>query len=112
MPLRTTGTPPSNAKCASMDPIDDPHFVQPLKRSVSAGAAILVSTVVVRYSLPTVMATTVMAGRKGRMRMESQECVVEMSELMLATREFSRETMKSMAVLEKAWRIQGSSHRS
>ncbi|KAL4314822.1 hypothetical protein AHAS_Ahas15G0123500 [Arachis hypogaea] len=85
---------------------------KPLKRSVSAGAAILVSTVVVRYSLPTVMATTVMAGRKGRMRMESQECVVEMSELMLATREFSRETMKSMAVLEKAWRIQGSSHRS
>ncbi|RYQ80741.1 hypothetical protein Ahy_Scaffold1g106946 isoform A [Arachis hypogaea] len=26
-------------KCASMGPIDDPHFAQPLKRSVSAGAA-------------------------------------------------------------------------
>ncbi|KAL4345776.1 hypothetical protein AHAS_Ahas11G0312200 [Arachis hypogaea] len=50
------------------------------------------------------MATTDMAGRKGRMRMESQECAVEMSELMLATREFSRETMKSMV---KVWRIQG-----
>ncbi|XP_015948160.2 transcription factor MYB44-like [Arachis duranensis] len=85
-------------KCASMDPIDDPHFAQPPKRSVSTGAAILVSTVVVRYSLPTVMAMTEMAGRKGRMRMESQECAVEMSEQMLTTREFSRETMKSMAV--------------
>ncbi|KAL4349330.1 hypothetical protein AHAS_Ahas10G0031200 [Arachis hypogaea] len=89
-----------------MDPINDFHFTQPLKRSVSAGAAILVSMVVVRYSLPMVMATTEMTDRKGRMRMESQECAVEMSELMLATRKFSRETMKSMAVLEKAWRIQ------
>ncbi|RYQ80742.1 hypothetical protein Ahy_Scaffold1g106946 isoform H [Arachis hypogaea] len=31
-------------KCASMGPIDDPHFAQPLKRSVSAGAAVPVST--------------------------------------------------------------------
>ncbi|KAL4360252.1 hypothetical protein AHAS_Ahas08G0158800 [Arachis hypogaea] len=58
-------------KCASMNPIDDPHFAQPLKRSVSAGAAILVSTVMVRYLLPTMMATTEMAGRKGKMWMES-----------------------------------------
>ncbi|XP_016172696.1 transcription factor MYB44-like [Arachis ipaensis] len=50
-------------KCASMGPIDDPHFVQPLKRSVSTSAAVPVSTVVVRYSLPTVMVTTEVAGR-------------------------------------------------
>ncbi|RYR57142.1 hypothetical protein Ahy_A05g022883 [Arachis hypogaea] len=85
-------------KCTSIDPIDDPYFAQPLKRSVSAGGAILVSTVVVRYSLPTVMVTTEMAGRNGRMQMENQECAMEMSEMMVATREFSRETMKSMAV--------------
>ncbi|XP_020975862.1 transcription factor MYB44-like, partial [Arachis ipaensis] len=91
-------------KCASMNSIDDPHFAHPLKRFISVGAAILVSTVVVRYSLPMVIATTKMAGRKGRMRMESQECAVEMLELMLATQEFSRETMKKMT---KAWRIQG-----
>ncbi|RYR01697.1 hypothetical protein Ahy_B06g080559 [Arachis hypogaea] len=50
-------------KCASIGPIDDPHFAQPLKRSVSTSAAVPVSTVVVRYSLPTVMATMEVAGR-------------------------------------------------
>ncbi|KAL4294794.1 hypothetical protein AHAS_Ahas18G0263700 [Arachis hypogaea] len=44
-----------------MGPIDDPHFAQPLKRSVSTSASVPVSTVVVRYSLLTVMATTKVA---------------------------------------------------
>ncbi|RYR27788.1 hypothetical protein Ahy_B01g051847 [Arachis hypogaea] len=48
---------------ASMGPIDDPHLAQPLKRSVSISATVHVSMVVVRYSLPTVMATTEVAGR-------------------------------------------------
>ncbi|KAL4356128.1 hypothetical protein AHAS_Ahas09G0055700 [Arachis hypogaea] len=61
MPLRSTGISP--CKCASMDPIDNPHFAQPLKRSVSTSATVPVSTVVVRYSLPTVMATMEVAGR-------------------------------------------------
>ncbi|QHO18587.1 uncharacterized protein DS421_11g321790 [Arachis hypogaea] len=46
-----------------MGPIDDPHLAQPLKRSVSISATVHVSMVVVRYSLPTVMATTEVAGR-------------------------------------------------
>ncbi|QHN78404.1 transcription repressor MYB6-like [Arachis ipaensis] len=50
-------------KCASMGPIDDPHFAQPLKRFVRTSVAVPVSTVVVRYSLLTVMAKTEVAGR-------------------------------------------------
>ncbi|XP_016172602.1 transcription factor MYB44-like [Arachis ipaensis] len=50
-------------KCASIGPIDDPHFAQPLKCFVSTSTAIPVSTVVVRYSLPMLMVMTKVAGR-------------------------------------------------
>ncbi|RYR30697.1 hypothetical protein Ahy_B01g055450 [Arachis hypogaea] len=49
-------------KCASIGPIDDPHFAQPLKCFVSTSTAIPVSTVVVRYSLPMLMVMTKVAG--------------------------------------------------
>ncbi|KAJ7966987.1 hypothetical protein O6P43_016378 [Quillaja saponaria] len=62
---------------------------------------------VVKYSLPTAMATMEVAGMKGTTREENHSSAADVSELMLATCWFSTATMRSIPVLEKASRISG-----
>lgn len=65
------------------------------------------SSSAVKYSLPTAMATTEVAGMKGATRVVNHVSAAEGAELRLATWEFSTATVRSMPEFEKASRIWG-----
>lgn len=70
-------------------------------------SSFLAAAPVVKYSFPTAMAVMEVAGMNGRTRVANHSSAAATSVLMLGTWLFSTATMRSIPVLEKAWRISG-----